>query len=71
MELRSKALETDQAKELLKVIRKRGTAAFHKFVEVLLESETQSNLGKQLKDGTAQWKMDDKKYGKSISYKWH
>ena len=68
---RSKALETDQAKELLKIIRKRGTAAFHKFVEVLLESETQSNLGKQLKDGAVEWKMDDEKYGKSISYKWH
>ena len=71
MLLRSKALETDQAKDLLKTIRKRGTAAFHKFVEVLLESETQSNLGKQLKDGAGEWKMDDEKYGKSIRYKCH
>lgn len=69
MVFRSKALETDQAKELLKIIRKRGTTAFDKFVEVLLESETQSSLGKQLNDGAVEWKMDDEKYGISISCK--
>ena len=58
---RSKALERDQAKELLRVIRKRGTSAFDKFVEVLLESDTMSFLGKRLKEEA--WE-DDNQYGK-------
>ena len=60
---RSKELDRDQARELLKIIRQRGTSAFDKFVEVLLESETQANLGKLLKEGPWQWKVDDDKYG--------
>lgn len=53
-------MQKDQAKELLAVIRKRGTSAFDKFVEVLLESDTLSFLGKRLKEET--WE-DDKQYG--------
>lgn len=60
---RSKALEKDQAKELLKIIKQRGRSAFDKFVEVLLESETQASLGEQLKNEVWGWKMDDEKYG--------
>ena len=63
MILRSKALEKDQAKELLKIIRHRGTFAFDKFVEVLLDSETQSFLGEQLKGDSWKWKMNDDDYG--------
>ena len=54
-------MQRDQAKELLAVIRKRGTSAFDKFVEVLLESDTMSFLGKRLRKET--WE-DDKQYGK-------
>jgi hypothetical protein len=57
---RSKPVQRDQAKELLIVIRKRGASAFDKFVEVLLESDTLSFLGKRLKEET--WE-DDKQYG--------
>ena len=56
-------MQRDQAKELLSVIRKRGTSAFDKFVEVLLESDTMSFLGKRLKKET--WE-DDKQYGKHL-----
>ena len=49
---------------MLKIIRKRGTSAFDKFVDVLLESETQHSLGNQLREGVIKWKMDDEKYGK-------
>ena len=56
-------MQRDQAKELLTVIRKRGTSAFDKFVEVLLESDTMSFLGKRLKEET--WE-DDKQYGKHL-----
>lgn len=58
---RSKATERDRAKELLKVIKRRGTSAFNTFAEVLLESDTMSFLGKQLKEEA--WE-DDKQYGK-------
>ena len=61
--LRSKAVEKDQAKELLKIIRQRGTFAFDKFVELLLDSETQSFLGEQLKGDPWKWKMNDDDYG--------
>ena len=60
---RSKELDRDQASELLKIIRQRGTSAFDKFVKVLLESETQASLGRLLKEGSWQWKVDDDKYG--------
>ena len=60
---RSKPVQRDQAKELLIVIRKRGTSAFDKFVEVLLESDTLSFLGKRLKEET--WE-NDKQYGKCL-----
>ena len=56
-------MEKDQAKELLKIIKQRGRSAFDKFVEVLLESETQASLGEQLKNEVWGWKMDDEKYG--------
>ena len=55
-------MQRDQAKELLTVIRKRGTSAFNKFVEVLLESDTMSFLGKLLKEE----REDDKQYGKHM-----
>ena len=60
---RSKELDRDQARELLKIIRQRGTSAFDKFVEVLLDSETQASLGKLLKESSWRWKVDDDKYG--------
>lgn len=59
-------LERDKAKELLKIIRKRGTSAFDKFVDVLLESETQSFLGKLLKSGSWKSEMNDDDYGMYI-----
>ena len=58
---RSKPLQRDQAKELLAVIKKGGTSAFDKFVEVLLGSDTMSFLGKRLRKETLE---DDKQYGK-------
>ena len=46
---RSRSLEKEKAKELLKIIRGGGKSAYDVFVEVLLQSETQASLGEWLK----------------------
>ena len=49
MFFRSKSNEEDKARELYRIIRQRGPAAYDKFVEVLLESEATASLGEILK----------------------
>ena len=47
---RSKPSEVEKAKELWKTITLKGNEAFDKFVEVLLESGTQTSLGELLQN---------------------
>ena len=61
---RSKSNEEDKARELYRIIRQRGPAAYDKFVEVLLESETTASLGEILKN---KCKINNDKYGKHPS----
>lgn len=47
--------------ELLKIVRRGGKSAYDAFVEVLLQSETQTSLGELLKKDST---MLDDQYGK-------
>ena len=50
-------------KELLKIVSRGGKSAYDVFVEVLLQSETQTSLGELLKKDST---MMDDHYGKPI-----
>ena len=59
----SRSHEENKAKELLKIVRRGGKSAYDVFVEVLLQSETQTSLGELLKKDST---MMDDQYGKPI-----
>ena len=62
---RSQFHEKNKARELLKIVWCGGKSAYDVFVEVLLQSETQTSLGELLKRDST---MMDDQYGKSMNF---
>ena len=60
---RSQSQEENKARELLKIVWRGGKSAYDVFVEVLLESETQTSLGELLKQNNT---MMDDQYGTHV-----
>jgi 3-deoxy-D-manno-octulosonate 8-phosphate phosphatase KdsC-like HAD superfamily phosphatase len=63
---RSQSHEEIKAKELFKIVRRGGKSAYDEFVEVLLQSETQTSLGELLKRDSI---MMDDQHGNPIGYR--